>query len=57
MKGGNYVNGLTFVSASNSANAGQKISFFGANRQDDGEEAASITGRMVSNMGGPGNIP
>ena len=47
---------LTFVSGSNSTNAGQTIKWFGANRQDDGEEAASITGKMTSNMGGSGNV-
>ncbi len=55
IKGGNLANGLTFVSASNTSGAAQKISFFGANRQDSGEEAVSIKGKMVSNMGGSGN--
>ncbi len=43
------------MSASNTSGAAQKISFFGANRQDSGEEAVSIKGKMVSNMGGSGN--
>ena len=56
LRGTNFANGITLSSASNTAGAGQKIAWFGANRFDKDEEACSIVGRMESNSGGSGNI-
>ena len=47
---------LNIVSANNSANAGNKIAFFGANRFDTDEEMAYIQPLLTSNNGGSGNV-
>ena len=47
--------GLKLISTLNVSNAGSKVAFFGAGRDDDGEEMASIRGLFVSNSGGSGN--
>jgi len=47
---------LNLVSSENVLNAGQKIAFFGANRNTTDEEHAYIKSLMTSNNGGAGNV-
>jgi len=46
---------LNIISSANATDAGNKIAFFGANRQDADEEMAYIKPLLTSNSGGSGN--
>ena len=47
--------GLKLITIQNASNVGSKVAFFGAARNEDGEEMASIKSLFVSNSGGSGN--
>jgi len=47
---------LNLVSSENVLNAGQKIAFFGADRNTTDEEHAFVKSLMTSNSGGTGNV-
>jgi hypothetical protein len=55
-KSGTGLATLNIVSSANAADAGNKIAFFGADRQDADQEMAYIKPLLVSNNGGSGNI-